>query len=139
MSKKSVVIISKKWRGETTLILNATGHIAQAIAQQAVQSQEGEFVDYRTQDDVLLRGVSVHPFVLLSGTPAKMWSFKSDCEQSGLITCAFVESMFHGGTDVQLKTTAERASDEHDLVAIGAFGDEGSLNALTKKFSLFRV
>lgn len=139
MTDKTVVVISKKWRGETPLILNATGHIAQALAHQATKADHGEFVDYVTADDVRFNGVSVHPFIVLTGTPTKMWSFKSDCEQSGFITSAFVEAMFHGGTAVQLQSTASRASADHDLICVGAYGNAEKVDALTKKFSLFRT
>ncbi|UWQ99088.1 DUF2000 family protein [Rhodobacteraceae bacterium S2214] len=139
MTHKSVIVISKKWRGDTPLILNATGHVAQSLAQQASGAGLGIFVDYQTEDDVRFYGISTYPFVLLTGTPAKMWSFKSDCEQQQIITSAFVETMFHGGTEIQLQTTAEKASDEHDLICVGVFGETDVINALTKKFSLFRV
>ena len=139
MQHKTAMVVNKAWRDDVTKVLNATGHVAQALGRLQTANERGAFVDYKTSDGWLLPAISRGPYVLLTGSPAKMWALLQAGKDNSLSVSGFVETMFVGGTDVQLEETVRNPHDAHTIVCVGVCGAEDIVNNLTKKFSLFRT
>lgn len=136
--QKSIIVLAETLRGRPAEALNVMGHLSQAIGAQAQGGTDARFVDYQDQDGGRYPGISWWPLICLSGRPTKMWAYWDELVTRDLARGAFFETMLVGGSEEQLRATAERPRAELPILGVAAFGDAATLDPLGRKFSLWR-
>lgn len=67
-----------------------------------------------------------------------MKTFRSNLLEKGLPAVAYLDTMLEGGTEVEMAATAERTTEDLDVLAVATFGKRAVIDELTKKFSLWQ-
>ncbi|PVM88392.1 DUF2000 domain-containing protein [Caulobacter radicis] len=136
---KSIIILAETLRGRPAEALNVMGHLSQAIGAQAKGSADARFVDYQDQEGGRYPGISWWPLICLSGRPTKMWAYWDELVSRDLPRGAFFETMLTGGSEEQVRKTAEHARPDLPLLGVAVFGEAAVLDPLGRKFSLWKA
>lgn len=135
---KTVIALSQAFDGQLPAQLNALGHLAQSIGHQTAHRRLGHFTSYHDAAGAKLGYLSWWPVIILAGRPQKIADFWSSLQPHDWPRACFTDTMIRGGSETQLAETAAKKLEEGNIIAVGAFGPDQAISALTKKLSLWR-
>ena len=124
---------------EVPRLLNALGHLTAGLVYQCEDPKSMRFLRYEDANGGVHPAISHYPFIILAaknGNQIRM--VRQAAVEQGVLFNDFVDAMLGGSAEEQLRKT--RITPEADLEYIGIclFGRSDVLNALTRKFSLFK-
>jgi len=135
LSHKLVAVLNKDL--PTGVVLNALAHITVGLGanlgQQALQLDT-----YKDKDGNAYPNISQMPFIILRAKSGEIRKTVKAAKEAGIAHGVFLNTMTGGTYVEQLANTAQTS--EESLVYYGCvlFGLVEEVNALTKKFSLWR-
>jgi hypothetical protein len=135
MSKKFVAVLNKA--GDISQLLNALGHITAGLAGSIGDSQLLSLINYEDAEGNIYPHISEYPFIVLKGNSNKIREFRMALIQKEMPYSCFLNTMTHGGSDVQVENTKQKKSEDLDILAVVTFGEKSEIDLLTKKFSLW--
>lgn len=132
--KKLYIIVNRTM--DTALQMNATGHLAAGIMQNA---EGGVFHDYPNNASGLSAYLSHYPVVILQAKNSNQLSTAVlKCKEVGLIYNFFSTTMLGESTEQQLESTRNVALEDLEFIAVAIYGDTAAMAPVTKKFSVFK-
>jgi hypothetical protein len=135
---KFVAVLNKKI--EMPKLLNALGHISVGLTSLIENNKEMDFLKYEDADGTTHPAISRFPFIVLSSDNSnKIRTLRNSAIQEGILFNDFVDAMLGSSAINQLQQTKEKKEVDLEYYAIVLFGSADKLNALTKKFSLFKL
>ncbi|MGG6265483.1 DUF2000 domain-containing protein [Leptolyngbya sp. AN03gr2] len=135
MSKKFVAVLNKT--GDISQLFNALGHITAGLAGSIGDSKLLSLIDYKDSEGNIYPNISEYPFIVLKGNSNKIREFRMALIQKDMPYSCFLNTMTHGGSDVQVENTRQKKSDDLEILAVVTFGEKSDIDLLTKKFSLW--
>ncbi|MEY4905884.1 MAG: hypothetical protein RLZZ292_3699 [Bacteroidota bacterium] len=134
---KFVAVLNKKI--EIPRLLNALGHISVGLTSLVEDTKIMEFLKYEDADGGAHPAISKFPFIVLSSDNSnKIRTLRNAAIEQGILYNDFTSSMLGFSAENQLQQTQTSKEEELEYFAICLFGKAEILNALTKKFSLFK-
>jgi hypothetical protein len=98
-----------------------------------------DFLDYRTKDEALHSRIARWPVVVIKTDRRNLLRrLYLTANERGVPANAVVMEMVDENTEKQLANTAAVTAEEAEFVCVALFEKNGTLNDLTKKFSLMR-
>ena len=111
----------------------------EAAASRELLEAAGDFLDYRTKDNALHSRIARWPVVVIKTDRQNLLRrLYLAAKEKGVPANAVVMEMVDENTEKQLANTAAVTVDEAQFVCVALFEKNGTLNDLTKKFSLMR-
>lgn len=134
---KFVAVLNKKV--PVGNLMNALGHMTAGLAASYPEVEEMRFDTYPDADGNNHANISHNPFIILSADNSnKIRTLRQALEEANIHFVDFTSSMTEGTYADQQERTAKIPEAELEYWGIVAFGEIDQLNALTKKFSLWR-
>lgn len=133
-SHKMIIVLNKDIEG--WIVANTVGQISAQLGKEI-----GENLNYtdtfKTKDSELIAN-SQYPLVALGAKPGQMYNFLKKVREHNLVHLAYIKEMVDYTDDKSIQEALQDLN-EADLVyyGIGVFGDNKTLDQLTKKFSLW--
>ncbi len=134
--KKLVIVVNKdlpEWQA-----LNTVEHVAAYIG-----NKLGE--NFATGDNFVTKDGKNHPrnsqyaIVTLAGKPGQLQNFMESVRNSGLEFHGFIREMIETTDDAEIvKILSEKEDKDIEYLGVGVFGPRDKVDALTKKFSLWK-
>lgn len=134
--KKFVAVLNESF--DVVKQLNALGHVTLGLAAEESKKENLGLVTYIDADGNSFPNISQFPFIILKGSGGKIKTFRQALIENNLPYSCFLDTMYDGGSDVQVANTRLKKFDDLKMVAVVTFGEQEILNPLTKKFSLYR-
>lgn len=135
--KKMVAVLNKQ--KSVPQLLNALGHMAAGLPSLVADMSELRFLHYQDADGGAHPAISHYPFIVLRAENSnQIRKLRCAALEAGLVYNDFVESMLGESAEDQLQKTARTPEANLEYIGILLFGSAETLNALTKRFSLFR-
>ncbi|MGH8477467.1 MAG: DUF2000 domain-containing protein [Methylococcales bacterium] len=136
--KKFVAVLNRKH--PASILMNALGHMtAGLIACSTDPAKEYNFLDYNNADAGLQAKISHYPYIVLTANNSnQIRTTLAKAAELGLQHNAFVTAMLGQSAQQQIKQTRDAKPDELDYVALVLFGDADRIDALTRRFSLYK-
>lgn len=140
VTKKFVAVVSKKVPAGNAM--NAVGHMAaglSALCAEQGMTSDMRFNDYVDKDGNAHKSISDNPFIVLRADNSnQLRTFRNAVIEAGLPVTDFTESMTVGTYAEQHERTGQTAESDLEYWGVCTFGSAEQLQALTKKFSLWR-
>lgn len=134
-ARKFVAVLNKKV--EIPKLMNALGHMAAGIS--GAHPEDKNFLQYQDADEGIHPNISHFPFIILRADNGnKIRTLRKQAQELGVECVDFTESMSIGTSAEQLQKTAEISEENLEYFGLCLFGETEKINALTKKFSLWR-
>jgi len=135
LKKKLAAVVSDKL--DVGVAMNALAHMSLGMGT-VLGPDEALVCDYRDADGVSHPSISAYPFIVLKGRPNKIREAITMALSQNIRVVNFTHTMTVGSYVEQLERT--KATTNADLEFYGAvfYGEIEAVNALTRKFSLFR-
>lgn len=133
--KKFVVLLNKSY--ELIDMASAIGHVAAGLAS-GLQPGEASLVTYVDAERNEFPMISDWPFVILRASGGQLKTCRQKLIDAGLPAIAYLDSMFHGGSQAQQEATAARRLEDLTIVALATFGSAEAIDAICRKYSLWR-
>ena len=140
VTHKFVAVINKKVPVGNAM--NAIAHLAaglSALVAEKGQTADMRFDTYTDKDGNPHRSISDNPFIVLRADNSnQLRSFRQNLQAAGVPFDDFTNTMTEGTYAEQQKRTVATTEADLEYWGVCAFGEIEKLNALTKKFSLWR-
>ena len=137
VTHKFVVVVNKKVPVGNAM--NAIGHLAAGLVALAGAPSEMRFDTYVDNDGGEHKSISDNPFIVLQADNSnKLRTFRDALIEAGLPCTDFTSTMTEGTYAEQQERTRNTPEAELEYYGVCTFGRIEQLNALTKKFSLWR-
>jgi hypothetical protein len=134
---KFVAVLNKKVPVGTAM--NALAHAAAGLSASYDQPELMRFDDYQDKDDGVHPAISDNPFIILRADNSnKLRTLREQALAAGIHCNDFTSTMTSGTFVEQQERTKATPEAELEYYAVCLFGEIEQLNALTKKFSLWR-
>jgi hypothetical protein len=134
---KFVAVLNKKV--PVGNLMNALGHITAGFAASYPNQDEMRFDNYEDADGNAHPNISDNPFIILQADNSnKIRTFRQALIDEGIRFVDFTSTMTEGTYAEQQERTKATPEAELEYWGIVTFGEIEKLNALTKKFSLWR-
>lgn len=137
MSKKFVAVLNKSF--DMQKLLNALGHITAGLAGNISPISDMGFISYYDAENNEYPNISQFPFIILRGNDSKIKKFREELISSNIPYTCFLDTMFVGGSDIQVSATKTKKAAEVSIVAIVTFAEKIALDPFTKKFSIWTL
>jgi hypothetical protein len=120
-------------------LLNAIGHISLSMHQICNNENAGKVHRYSSADGSSFATLSHWPFVVLQAdNSSQIRKLRKACEEAGIHSQAFVDSMLAASAEQQLANTLQADPESVEYFALLMFGEYEDLRPLTKKFSVYK-
>lgn len=134
-TRKIVVVLNKdveQWKA-----INGVSHVAAYIGNKMQERFDtgGFFI---TKDSKKHPKNSQYAIIVLSASSGQMKNLITKVRESGLLYHAFISDMFENDDIEVNKSTSNKLDEEIEYIGIGIFGKNEEVDALTKKFSLWK-
>ena len=130
--KKLYIIVNRNM--DASLLMNATGHIADGIMQKA---EDGVFQDYSNDASGLQAYLSHYPVVILQAKNSNQLSTAvQKCKNAGLTYNFFTTTMLGQSTEQQVDDTKVASPDALEFFAIAIYGDTEILSQRNSQFKI---
>lgn len=134
---KFVAVLNKKI--PVGNLMNALGHITAGFAASYPNPAEMRFDNYEDADGNAHPNISDNPFIVLQADNSnKIRTLREALTEAGIHFVDFTSTMTVGTYAEQQKKTKATPEAELEYWGIVTFGEVDKLNAITKKFSLWR-
>lgn len=137
ITHKFVAVLNKKV--PIGNLLNALGHITAGLTASYTNKDAMRFDNYQDADGNVHANISDNPFIILQADNAnKLRTLRQALHDAGLPVVDFTSTMTEGTYAEQQERTKATPEAELEYWGVVTFGEIETLNALTKKFSLWR-
>jgi hypothetical protein len=137
VTHKFVAVLNKKV--PVGQLMNALGHMTAGLAASYPNAAEMRFDNYEDGDGNAHANISDNPFIVLQADNSnKLRTFRQALQEAGLPCVDFTSTMTEGTYAEQQERTKVTPEAELEYWGVVTFGEIEKLNALTKKFSLWR-
>jgi len=120
-------------------LMNALGHMTAGLAASYPKVAEMRFDNYADKDGNAHANISDNPFIVLQADNSnKLRTLRAAAAEAGIHYTDFTSTMTIGTYQEQQERTAQTPEAELEYWGVALFGEVEKLNALTKKFSLWR-
>jgi hypothetical protein len=137
VTHKFVAVLNKKI--PVGSLMNALGHVTAGLAASYAKPEEMRFDTYTDKDDNKHANISDNPFIILRADNSnKLRTLRQACVEAGVHFTDFTSTMTVGTYAEQQERTRQTPEEALEYYAVALFGETDKLNALTKKFSLWR-
>lgn len=137
VTNKFVAVLNKKV--PVGKLMNALGHMAAGLSALYSDGSALRFDDYRDADGTIHPSISDNPFIILQADNSnKLRSLRQALGEAGLPFTDFTSTMAEGTYVEQQERTSKTPEAELEYWGVTTFGEHEKLQALTKKFSLWR-
>lgn len=134
--KRFVAVLSKKI--DTGRALNVLGHLSVAVSN-LLEEGEAQFVDYIDNNDNVHPSISHYPFIVLKADNSnKLRKLKEAAMENQVTVADFTDTMIEGGSTAQQQRTRDTQESDLEYLGVCLFGDTKTIQAMTKKFSLYK-
>lgn len=134
---KFVAVLNKKV--PVGNLMNALGHITAGFAASYPEPKEMRFDNYEDADGNAHPNISDNPFIILQADNSnKIRTLRQALGDAGIHFVDFTSTMTVGTYAEQQERTKATPEAELEYWGIVTFGETEKINALTKKFSLWR-
>lgn len=134
---KFVAVLNKKV--PVGNLMNALGHITAGLAASYPEPKEMRFDNYEDADGNAHPNISDNPFIILQADNSnKIRTLRQALVDAGIHFVDFTGTMTVGTYAEQQERTKATPETELEYWGIVTFGETEKINALTKKFSLWR-
>ncbi|HEX3568407.1 MAG TPA: DUF2000 domain-containing protein [Candidatus Saccharimonadales bacterium] len=134
---KFVAVLNKKV--PVGNLMNALGHITAGFAASYPEPKEMRFDNYEDADGNVHPNISDNPFIVLQADNSnKIRTLRQALAEAGIPFVDFTSTMTVGTYAEQQERTKATPEAELEYWGIVTFGEIEKINALTKKFSLWR-
>lgn len=134
-SNKIVIVVNReleKWQ-----IGNTIGHISAYLGNKIKNFATGE--NFITKDEKNHPRNTQYPIIILEAKPGQMPNFIQKVRDSGMLYHGFIKEMILTTNDEEIINILMNKKDEEiEYLGIGVFGPNEEIDALTKKFSLYK-
>jgi lysyl-tRNA synthetase class 2 len=135
-NKKIVIVVNQElpsWQ-----IGNAIGHISAYLGNKLEEDFASGF-KFITKDDFTHPNNSQYPIVILAAKLGQMQNLMAAVRDSGLAYHGFIREMVETSDDEKIESILKEKKDaDMEYLGIGIFGEKAKVDALTKKFSLWK-
>lgn len=135
-SKKFVIVVDRtlpSWQ-----VLNTVAHIT-AFLGNKMHDRFDTGEHFVTKDDVKLPRNSQYPIIILSAKPGQLAGLVVKARNTALPYLGFYRDMIETSDDSELEMrTKKHLHTDITYLGVGLFGPKELLDAITKKFSLWR-
>ena len=136
-SKRFVAVLNKKV--ETGRLFNALGHMTAGLAGGYGKEDDMCFLQYEDKDGGIHPHISHFPYIVLKADNSnQIRSVRNECILKSIPFTDFTSTMTVGTSAEQQQQTKETSEAELEYWGICMFGSTVEIQALTKKFSLFK-
>ena len=133
---KFVAIVNRK--EPAPRVMNAIGHLMIGLTS-SMQSEEVAALHYDNLDAGIASLISHHPFIVLeSKNSNQIWTAYQQARAASLKTNLFISQMIGQSAADQVRATAEAKIEDVECIAMALFGAANDVDAVTKRFSLFK-
>lgn len=137
VTHKFVAVLNKKIPIGT--VMNALAHAAAGLSASYDKPEAMRFDDYHDKDGGTHPAISDNPFIILRADNSnKLRALREAAQAAGVHCNDFTSTMTVGSYVEQQARTAATPEAELEYYAVCLFGEIETLNALTRKFSLWR-
>jgi hypothetical protein len=137
VTHKFVAVLNKKI--PVGNLMNALGHVTAGLAASYPNPEEMRFDNYQDKDGNPHANISDNPFIILRADNSnKLRTLRQACVDAGIHFTDFTSTMTEGAYADQQERTLETPEGDLEYYAVAMFGEIEKLNAITKKFSLWR-
>lgn len=120
-------------------LMNALGHMTAGMAASYPNVSEMRFDNYVDKDGNAHPNISDNPFIVLQADNSnQIRTLRTALREAGVHCTDFTSTMTVGTYAEQQERTAQTPEAELEYWGVAMFGEIDKLNALTKKFSLWR-
>ncbi len=134
---KFIAVLNKKVPVGTAM--NALAHCAAGLAASYDEPEAMRFDDYHDKDSGVHPAISDNPFIILRADNSnKLRTLRQEAQAAGIHCNDFTSTMTSGTYVEQHERTSQTFETELEYYAVCLFGEAEKINALTKKFSLWR-
>ncbi|KKU78900.1 MAG: hypothetical protein UY05_C0045G0005 [Candidatus Peregrinibacteria bacterium GW2011_GWA2_47_7] len=134
---KFVAVLNKKI--PVPLLINALGHMSAGLGASYSNVAEMRFDTYLDKDGGAHQSISDNPFIILAADNSnKLRTLRGELMSVGIHFNDFTSTMTVGTYAEQKERTKNTPESELEYYGICMFGEKEKLNALTKKFSLWK-
>ena len=135
-SKKMVVVVDREL--EEWQVLNTVGHISAYLGNK-MNERFDTGAHFTTQDEVKLPRNSQYPIIVLRAKAGQLAGLLQKVRDAALPHIGFTRDMIETTDDADLADrTKVQKSDEITYLGVGLFGENDAVDALTKRFSLWK-
>lgn len=121
------------------LLMNALGHMAAGLAASYPNVSDLRLDAYVDQSGGVHKNISDHPFIVLAADNSnQLCVLRRELAAAGVHFVDFTSTMTVGTFEEQKERTKNTPEDQLEYYGVCMFGEKGRLNALTKKFSLWK-
>ncbi len=135
-SHKFVVVVNRTHAPAT--LFNACAHLCVGLG--ASLQEQAAALPYPAPGLGVTSAISAHPVIILEAkSSTQLLNLLARVRETPELACnMFATSMLGSSSADQLARTAALTAQDADIVAVGLFGERASVEALTKKFSLYK-
>lgn len=135
-TSKMAVVVRKdlaSWQS-----MNTAAHIAAYLSNKMdARFDTGDF--FVTKDEQKHPRNMQYPIIILSARPGQMPNLMARIRASGLLYLGYLEEMLETTDDAEIERLLEKKTDSEIVyLGIGFFGKNDEVDALTKKYSLWK-
>ena len=134
MNKKLVAVINKDLN--SGVAMNALAHAAFSLGSQLDQAEA--FLHLNSDASGNHWAMSGMPFIILRANALQIKKTFLQAKAANITHVAFVDSMTGGDYIEQIEKISQKGEEDHCYYAVILWGEVSALNALTKKFSIYR-
>lgn len=136
LSKKMVLILNKDIEGWQ--LINTIGHLSAYLGNN-IPKDMFQSTDAFILKDGSINSNSQYPVVALEASSTQLSNLLLKVEELGLTHLAFVQEMIEKNLDSELSDVlSSQSKSDLNIFGIGIFGDKEEVDAITKKFSLYK-
>ena len=133
--KKFIAVLNKKV--DVGKVMNALAHMTVGLTGTIADDEDLGVIDYADKDGGK-HLASKHPFIVLRADNSnKIRTFRKALIENNIPFASFNECMTVGGWDAQVERSKETAEENLEYYGICTFLEEGQLEDMTRKFSLW--
>lgn len=137
VTHKFVAVLNKKV--PVGNLMNALGHITAGLAASYPKPEDMRFDNYEDADGNTHANISDNPFIILRADNSnKIRTLRQALKEADIHFVDFTSTMTEGTYAEQRERTKNTSEAELEYWGIVVFGEIDKLDALTKKFSLWR-
>lgn len=137
VTHKFVAVLNKKVPAGS--LMNALGHITAGLAASYSKPEDMRFDNYEDADGNAHDNISDNPFIVLRADNSnKIRTLRQALQEAGIHFVDFTSTMTEGTYSEQQERTKNTPEAELEYWGVVMFGEIEKLEALTKKFSLWR-
>ena len=136
---KFVAVVNSKI--EIPKLMNCLAHITAGLVAKTNDLEMMQFLDYEFQKDTISSStISPYPFIILKAkNNNQLQTLHQSATVSKIAHNVFTESMLGSSALEQLENTQNSPIEDLTYFGIALFGSVEKIEALTRKFSIFRL